>query len=150
MKINLIECVSKSYLKTSPTKGQNCCYIINLDDTVGSHWTCIFVNRVNEAVFIDSYGQLPPMHVITFFKNNNIKWFYSTTQVQDYSSVLCGYFCIYFLFYMTKYSKNQSNNNLRYLLNKILDKFDDDNQETNDEMLHKEMTELIKKYYILQ
>lgn len=148
MKINLIQCVSKSYLKTPPTRGKNSCYIINLDDTTGSHWTCIFVNRLNEAVYMDSYGQMPPMSVVSFFKNNNIKWIYSTIQVQDYSSVLCGYFCIYFLFQMTKHNKTQIRN-LRYLMNRILDIFDDDNQDKNDAILHTRMTELLKKFYYM-
>lgn len=148
MKINLIQCVSKSFLRIPPTRRVNSCYIINLDDTTGSHWTCIFVNKLNEAVYMDSYGQMPPTSVITFFKNNGIKWIYSTIQVQDYSSVLCGYFCIYFLFYMSLHNKTQVNST-RYAMNKILDIFDDDNQEKNDEILHGRMTELLKKYYYL-
>lgn len=147
LKLNLIQCVSKSNLKIKPTHRKDCCYIINLDDFKGSHWTCIFINKFNNAVYMDSFAMNPPMEVIRFFKNNNCKWFYNRTQIQHLDSVLCGYFCVYYLFYCFKYSKTSIS--LNYINNTILDKFNDDDQTNNDKILQKNIIHIIKNFNVL-
>lgn len=70
-------------------------YIINLGDssTNGTHWTLLVISK-NSALYIDSYGVIPPQSVIDICKLNNKKLLYSTAKLQSIRTNSCGWFCI--------------------------------------------------------
>ena len=77
-------------------------YVINLDDysDIGSHWIALFVNNKTVAYF-DSFGiEHIPKKVKKFMGNRNI--ISNIYRIQNYDSVMCGYFCIGFINYMFK------------------------------------------------
>ena len=75
-------------------------YIINLDHSknTGKHWVVIFVKE-DEVIYFDSFGvQYIPKEIMEGIKNKNIKT--SIFRIQDYNSIMCGYFCILLIEYM--------------------------------------------------
>lgn len=91
----------------------------------GEHWNA-WVVKENEIIFFDSFGRDPRD---TSFPNNykNIvetfnDFEYSTVQIQDFTSVTCGYFCIHFIyvlslgldleFFLNEYSNNFMKNDM--------------------------------------
>ena len=79
-------------------------YIINLDEyaDAGTHWIALFCNR-NEIVYFDSFGvEYIPEKIKEFIKkflgNKNIKT--NIFRVQEYNSIMCGYFCLGFIDFM--------------------------------------------------
>ena len=79
-------------------------YIINLDEysNVGTHWIALFCKK-NEIIYSDSFGvEYIPNEIKEFVKkfigNKNIKT--NIFQVQQDSSIMCGYFCIGFIDFM--------------------------------------------------
>ena len=68
-------------------------YLINLhhSDSVGTHWTCLFIPHSGPALYFDSFGMPPPEEVRVR------PLIYSTTQLQDLKSIMCGYFVIDFV-----------------------------------------------------
>ncbi len=127
-KVNLIQCDSKNKINIKPIYNKPCCYIINLDNTDGSHWTCM-ICYMNSCYYFDSYGVIMPHEIIKFCNKYKLKLTYNQSQIQSFESILCGYFCFYFLYYMTKHSKRD---NMRSLLNKFIEPFDTINQDLND------------------
>ena len=80
-----------------PKKIKDGAYVINLDEyaDVGTHWIDLFCNR-NEIVCFDSFGvEHVPGEIKEFIGNKNIKA--NIFQVQENSSIMCGYFCIGFI-----------------------------------------------------
>ena len=86
-----------------PNKMENKFYIINLDDStgLGSHWTMIA--PLKRTIYFDAFGAPPPVNALRFMKTrkNPMKsektMYYSTLQLQDIKSSLCGYYCIYII-----------------------------------------------------
>ena len=75
-------------------------YGINLDHSknTGTHWVVIFVKK-DEVIYFDSFGvEYIPKEIMERIKNKNIKT--STFRIQDYNSIMCGYFCILFIAYL--------------------------------------------------
>ena len=66
-------------------------YLINLDssDHTGTRWTALLVTQP-DALYFDSFGMPPPEEI----KMKPLV--YSTTQVQDLTSIMCGYYVIDF------------------------------------------------------
>ena len=75
-------------------------YVINLNEysDIGTHWIALYVN--NETVtYFDSFGiEHIPKEVKKFIGNRNI--INNIYRIQNYDSVMCGYFCIGFIDYM--------------------------------------------------
>ena len=76
--------------------------VINLDHSknTGTHWVVIFV-KSNEVIYFDSFGaEYIPKEIMkkiehSFLENKNIKT--SIFRIQNYNSIMCGYFCILFI-----------------------------------------------------
>ena len=85
-----------------PDKIKNGVYVINLDEysDIGTHWTALYGN--NKAVtYFDSFGiEHIPKEVKKFIGNRNI--ITNIYGIQNYDSVMCGYFCLGFINYMFK------------------------------------------------
>ena len=101
-------------------------YVINLDEysDIGTHWIALYVNN-KTITYFDSF------EVKRFIGNRNI--ISNIYIIQNYDSIMCGYFCVGFIDYMfkgkslTDYTNLFSPNNfkkvddiiLNYLLNKL-------------------------------
>ncbi len=101
-----------------------CCYIINLDDGSGTHWTAVYIKN-KRATYCDSYGQIPPPEVIRFLKKYRIKYEYNYSQIQALSSTACGWYCVAFLWCM----------NNGYTLSDFIAPFNETTQTKNDKVL---------------
>ena len=72
--------------------------VINLDDMNGNgtHWVCIINSKDSKYVlYYDSFGvpYIDPK-IYTFLKTSKKEILYNENQIQDISSVLCGYYCL--------------------------------------------------------
>ena len=76
-------------------------YITNLDEyeNTGAHWIALFV-KPKYTVYFDSFGIEHIPKEINKFINNDIKS--NIFRIQEYDSIMCGYFCIEFINYMPK------------------------------------------------
>ena len=77
-------------------------YVINLDgySDTGTHWIALYVNN-KTVTYFDSLGiEHIPKKVKTFIGNKNI--ISNIYRIQNYDSIMCGYFCIGFIDYMFK------------------------------------------------
>ena len=85
-----------------PDKIKDEAYVVNLDEysDIGAHWIALDVN--NETVtYFDFFGiEHIPKEIKSFTNNKNI--IANIYRVQNYDSVMCGYFCIGFIDYMFK------------------------------------------------
>ena len=75
-------------------------YVINLDEysNIGTHWIVLYVNN-KTVTYFDSFGiEHIPNKVKKFIGNENI--ITNIYRIQNYDSVMCGYFCIGFIDYM--------------------------------------------------
>ena len=108
-------------------------YVINLDEysNIGTHWIVLYVNS-KTVTYFDSFGiEHIPKEVKKFIGNENI--ITNIYRIQNYDSVMFGYFCIGFIDYMlmdkslTEYTNLFSPSNfkknddiiLNYFLNKL-------------------------------
>ena len=85
-----------------PNKIKDRAYVINLDEhyDTGTHWIALYVKN-NDITYFDSFGvEHIPEEIKTFIKNRNIKA--SIFRIQEYDSIMCGYFCIGFIGFMFK------------------------------------------------
>ena len=85
-----------------PDKVKDEAYIINLDEysDIGTHWIALYVNNTTVTYF-DSFGiEHIPKEVKKFIGNRNI--ISNIYRIQNYNSIMCGYFCIGFIDYMFK------------------------------------------------
>ena len=122
------------YSRNNLPKSKNGAYVINLDhsENTGTHWVVIFLKE-DEVIYSDSFGvEYIPKEIMekiehSFLGNKNIKT--SIFRIQDYNSIMCGYFCILFFEYMLH---NKSLTNFTNLCSPW-------NFEKNDE--------IIKKYF---
>ena len=81
-------------------KIKNGAYVINLDEysDIGTHWIALYVNN-KTATYFDSFGiEHIPKEVKKFIGNRNIVT--NIYRMQNYDSIMCGYFCIGFINYM--------------------------------------------------
>ena len=72
--------------------------IINLDDYIGSgtHWVA-YRNGNKYAEYFDSFGLPMPKEVGKYLATSGKPLIYSSDEIQDRDSVLCGYWCLYYL-----------------------------------------------------
>ena len=116
----------------SPDKIKDGAYVVNLDEysDIGAHWIALYVND-KTVTYFDSFGvQHIPIEIKKFINNKNI--IANIYRVQNYDSIMCGYFCIGFINYMFKgksltnytnlFSPNSFKKNDDIILNYFLDK----------------------------
>ena len=85
-----------------PDKIKDGAYVIDLDEysDIGTHWIALYVNNKTVKYF-DSFGiEHIPKEVKKFIGNTNI--ISNIYRIQNYDSIMCGYFCIGFIDYMFK------------------------------------------------
>ena len=85
-----------------PYKIKNGGYVINLDEyyDIGTHWIALYVNNETFTYF-DRFGiEHIPKEVKKFICNRNISS--KIYRMQNYDSIMCGYFCVGFIDYMFK------------------------------------------------
>ena len=82
-----------------PNKIKKECGIINLDDMTGpgTHWVC-YRNINNVVEYFDPFGLIMPNEALEYFNTSGKRIVYSIDEIQNRSTVLCGYWCLYFLF----------------------------------------------------
>ena len=76
-------------------------YIVNYGNTSngGTHWVALKVYN-SQACFFDSFGLPPDSDIESFVQGGTCKLGYSTFQIQNINSSLCGWFCVSFLKYV--------------------------------------------------
>ena len=75
---------------------------INFDEyyDIGTHWIALYVNN-KTVTYFDSFGiEHKPKEVKKFIGTENI--IRNIYRIQNYDSIMCGYFCIGFINYMFK------------------------------------------------
>ena len=85
-----------------PGKIRKECGIINLDDIQGpgTHWVC-YRNIDNVVEYFDPFGLIMPNEALVYFHTaspSGKRIVYSMDEIQNRSTVLCGYWCLYYLF----------------------------------------------------
>jgi hypothetical protein len=70
----------------------NAVYIINLDDTTGTHWVALLHKRgSSDLLYYDSYGvDYPPQRVMDY----KARILANNSQHQALDSILCGYYVL--------------------------------------------------------
>ena len=95
-----------------PNKIKKGAYVRNLDEyeNTDTHWVSLFV-KANEVIYFDSFGVEHISKEVNKFIGNeesssakarNKKIKVSIFRIQEYDSIMCGYFCIEFINYMLK------------------------------------------------
>ena len=85
-----------------PKTIKNGAYAINLDEhkNTGTHWVVLSV-KSTKVIYFDSFGvEYIPKGVKKFIGTKDIKT--NIFRIQDYNSIMCGYFCILFIEFMLK------------------------------------------------
>ena len=85
-----------------PCNIKNRAYVINLDEyyDIGTHWIALYVNNKTVTYFDSFRIEHIPKEVKKFIGNRYIiSNFYG---IQNYDSIMCGYFCIGFINCMFK------------------------------------------------
>ena len=87
---------SKDLLPTQIKKKE--CGIINLDNHIGpdTHWVA-YRNIDRFCEYFDSFGLKMPLEVKKYMATSGKRLVYSTDEIQERDSVLCGYWCLYYL-----------------------------------------------------
>ena len=90
------------YSRNNLPKIKDGAYVINLDEykSIGTHWIALYVND-NNVTYFDSFGvEHIPKEIKKLIGNK-----YITTniyRIQEYDSIMCGYFCIGFIDFVLK------------------------------------------------
>ena len=73
--------------------------IVNLDSHIGpgTHWVCYRNVDKNICEYFDSFGLTMPSEILRYLQTSNDKIIYSTDEIQERNSVLCGYWILYYL-----------------------------------------------------
>lgn len=114
-----------------PKIKKNKFYIFNNDDkdNSGTHWVAAFTSP-KATIFFDPFGLPPSEEILKFLKTSKAeKHIYSSSQLQNIRSSLCGYYVLYFIYKMYKGKSLYD-----FLMN---DKFSNDNTLTNDQFIRK-------------
>jgi hypothetical protein len=116
-------------------------YILNLDSygKSGTHWTC-FIKDKNNIYYFDSFGSYPPLEITELCDKYNLNLYYNKDDIQDYKSILCGYFCISLFHYI----KTNKTKNIIDRLNDFISLFKKTNTKKNDDIIKN----YIKKFYV--
>lgn len=131
MNIPLIAVVSKDKLKGKLKNGR---YILNLEDSHqgGSHWVA-FVKEDNNIFYFDSFAGYPVQPLVDVCTKNKYHIEFNITQIQDMSSILCGWYCVAFFKYL---EINKNNNSTLKNCSDFVDMFKHDTKK-NDQILIK-------------
>ena len=79
---------------------KNGAYVINLDEYHDNetHWIALYVNN-KMAIYFDSFGvEHIPKEIMKFIARKKI--ITNIYRIQEYDSIMCGYFCIGFINFM--------------------------------------------------
>ena len=81
-----------------PKKIRKECGIINLDDIQGpgTHWVC-YRNLDSFVEYFDPFGLIMPKEALVYFRTSGKRIVYSMDEIQNRSTVFCGYWCLYYL-----------------------------------------------------
>ena len=73
-------------------------YIINLYEysDIGTHWVALYVQN-NDVTYFDSLEHILK-EIKTFISDENVRRIFF--RIQEYNSIMCGYFCIRFIDFM--------------------------------------------------
>ena len=73
--------------------------IINLDTHIGpgTHWVCYRNIDNHLCEYFDSFGLIMPNEVQSYLQTSGEKIVYSSDEIQERDSVLCGYWCLYYM-----------------------------------------------------
>ena len=89
------------YSRDNLPKIKDGAYVINLDEysDIGTHWVALYVQNSNNVIYFDSFGvEHIPKEIKTSINNKNIK--INIFGIQEYDSIMCGYFCVSFIDFM--------------------------------------------------
>ena len=116
-------------------------YLVNLDEYsyIGTHWIALYVNN-KTVTYFDSFGiEHIPKEMKNVIKNKNI--LANIYRVQNYDSIMCGYFFIGFINYMfmgkslkdcnNLFSPNKFKRNDEIILNFFLNKLSNGRNQIN-------------------
>ena len=82
-----------------------CSFIINTHNSQlpGEHWMAVYLPRIGDIEYFDSYG-LHPMNqeILDFIKVNNSKFIYNSKIIQSSDSQNCGKFCLFYLYFRNR------------------------------------------------
>jgi hypothetical protein len=68
----------------------------DLESEPGSHWVLTFNSPQHDHVlFFDSYGIPPGEEILDYLHTAKKPIQFSTSEIQEWASILCGYYCIY-------------------------------------------------------
>jgi len=72
--------------------------IFNLDKASGegTHWTACY-HGGKSVEYFDSYGIICPPEIRKYLKKSNKNMVYSTNEIQNLNSILCGFFCVLYI-----------------------------------------------------
>ena len=107
------------YSRDNLPKVKDGAYVINFDENsdIGTHWIALYLLN-NDVTCFDSFGvEHIPEKIKTFLGNKNIKT--NIFRIQEFDSIICGYFCIGFIDFMlalksvTDFTNLFSSNNLK-------------------------------------
>ena len=85
-----------------PYKIKNGAYVITFDEysDIGTHWIALYVNN-KTVTYFDNFGiEHIPKEIQKYVGNRNV--ISNIYRIQNYDSIMCGYFCIGFIDYMFK------------------------------------------------
>ena len=73
--------------------------IINLDTKIGNgtHWVAYRNVDNHVCEYFDSFGLIMPSEIQVYLQTSGDKLVYSSDEIQERNSVLCGYWCLYYL-----------------------------------------------------
>ena len=121
-------------------------YVINLQSTTegsGTHWTALYIFPSNHAIYHDSFGLPIPAPILNFLSRNKtkLKIFQSTDQIQEMSSIRCGWYALFFLSFM---HNHRTCADKRLLLNKYNAIYSVQHKALNDRILQELIVRLFK------
>ena len=72
--------------------------ICNTDPSTkpGKHWIAIFIDKNGRGEFFDSFGRRPSNVFVKYMNENCTDWFYNARQLQNISSIYCGFYCCFY------------------------------------------------------
>lgn len=115
-----------------------CAIIANTDDSnqPGSHWVAMYADQEGNGTYFDSYG-VPPRdcRFTRCFRRNCRSYKYNHTQLQSYTTSVCGHYCVVVLHWLSS----------GLSLLSFLQKFSNDRQR-NDKLIVRMFNKIIKNY----
>jgi hypothetical protein len=111
-------------------------FIVNLSpqNSPGSHWISIYINKDKAGYYFDSFGVAPKIeHIIKFLKKHCTKIQYNPQQIQHLNSKKCGQFAAVYLKFRIS---GQSSDDFLRLFNK--------NLSLNDQIIHRYFSNLLR------